>query len=321
MARIFVNKTIGREWWLRAGLCVASALFACACASLSRPPEAGRPRAAGPPYPVILGASEERRDRALAAWTTLADASGARPLSEPELQPVTATLRALPSTTPAASLRLPKVGGEGAAQTEEELREALRRFIADAAPLLGVVPAELSLVERTDNADSTRRALYRQRPFLYPLRGGYGVLEINFTPDLRVNAINSTAIPDTERLRRALANVRTQLTLLTAKEAALRLAGRTVAYRDGAGAEQTLSIPSGEEVSVREMVVYPLRSADDPNSLALHLAWEASVGRTSPLLVYVDAVTGDTLAASAPASPDPDKAPPRQAATPQSLPF
>jgi hypothetical protein len=319
MARIFVNRTSGSVW-LRASLCVASVLFSCACASLSRSPEAGRPRAAGPPYPVILGASEERRDRALAAWTTLADASGARPLSEPELQPVTATLRALPATTPAL-LSLPKVGGEGAEQTEEELREALRRFIADAAPLLGVVPAELSLVERADNADSTRRARYQQRPFLYPLRAGYGVLEITFTPDLRVTALNSTAIPDTERLRRALNNVRTQLTLLTAKEAALRLAGRTVTYMDGAGTEQTLSIAAGEEVSVREMVVYPLRSADDPNSLALHLAWEASVGRTSPLMVYVDAVTGDTLAASTPVSPDPDKAPPRQAATAQSLPF
>ncbi|HEY0080243.1 MAG TPA: hypothetical protein VGB73_16655 [Pyrinomonadaceae bacterium] len=320
MALIFVNRTPGRVW-LRVSLCLTSVLFSCACASLSRPPEAGRPRAAGPPYPVILGASEERRDRALAAWTTLADASGIGSGSEPELQPVTATLRALPATTPAASLRLPKVGGEGAKQTEEELREALRRFIADAAPLLGVVPTELSLVERADNADSTRRARYQQRPFLYPLRAGYGVLEINFTPDLRVTAINSTAIPDTERLRRALNNVRTQLTLLTAKETALRLAGRTVTYRDDAGMEQTLSIPSGEEVSIREMVVYPMRSAADPNSLELHLAWEASVGRANPLMVYIDAVTGDTLAAAPPASPDPDKAPPRQTTTAQSLPF
>jgi hypothetical protein len=227
------------------------------------------------------------------------------------LQPITATLRALPAATSTATLRLPKVGGEGKEQTEEELREALRRFIADAAPLLGVVPAELSLVERADNTDSTRRARYQQRPFLYPLRAGYGVVDISFTPDLRVTGISSTAIPDTERLRRALNNIRTQLTLLTAKEAALRLAGRTVNYRDATGAEQTLTVAQDEAVTVREMVVYPLRSTDDPNSLALHLAWEASVGRATPLLVYVDAVTGDTLAV-APASSDTNNpAPPK----------
>lgn len=297
----------------RAFLCAALSLLACACASLSRPPETGQPRAGQPPYPVILGASEERRERALATWTTLSGVAGATHAPAPELQPVTATLRALPTAdAPPALLRLPRVGGEeDGTQTEEELRESLRRFIAGASPLLGIdTPQEtLSLVERKDNPDGTRRALYQQKPFPYPLRAGYGVLDISFALDLRVTALSSTAIPDAQRLRRALANAPPQL---TARDALLRLAGRPFAYADAGGVQQTFTLASPEAATVREMVVYPLRPADESASLALHLAWEVAVGSdtATPLLVYVDAVTGDTIAAAtAPAKTDANASP------------
>ena len=281
----------------RACLLLALALAAGGCAAMSRPPETGRPT--GPPYPVVLGASEDRRARVLAAWTTLATEQGATAPAAPELQPVTASLRALPASL-SVPLRLPRVGGaEGAAPTEEELRESLRRFINTAAPLLGASPDDLTLVERADNPDGTRRAVYEQRPFTYPLRGGYGRVELNFAPDLRVNALSSTALPDAERLRTALQAVRPAV---TAADAAQRLAGRTVTVRDAAGAERTLTVNTAAEATARELVIYPVASADN-SSLALHLAWEVAVGGTAPsALVYLDAVSGETLAAS-PAPP------------------
>ena len=280
----------------RAALALAGALLACSCAGLSRQPEAGRPNA-GPPYPVVLGASEARRDKALAVWSTLLSEQGATPAATaPELQPVTATLRALPATS-APQLLLPRVGDlENRQPTEEETREALRRFITSAAPLLGASPEELSLVERADNGDGTKRARYQQRPFRYPLRGGYGQLEIHFTPAGRITQLSSTAIPEAERIERALTAVRTRATLLTPQMALARLTGRAVSYTDASGREQTLSVPASDQTAVRELVVYPVRRADDPSTLSFHLAWEIATGAAgAPILVYLDAVNGETI--------------------------
>jgi hypothetical protein len=278
----------------------ALGLLVCACAARSLAPDPARPRANEPPYPIVLAASEDRRERALAAWAALTgEQGGATSAPAPELQPVTASVRMLPQGL-TAPLRLPKFATEeGKEPTEEETREILRRFIANESTkaLLGVEPESISLVERVDNPDGTKRARYQQKPFPYPLRAGYGVLEITFTTDGRVLQLSSTAIPDAERIGRALANVRQQL---TAEQAVARLTGRTVTYTDRAGNEQTYTVAgASDEVAVRELVVYPLRRADDPTTLVFHLAWEVAVGRRQPpLLVYVDAVTGETIAAA-----------------------
>ncbi len=275
-------------------LCATLALWSGACAAASRPPDPGRPRTNEAPYPIILAASEDRREQALAAWNRFAREQGIQNAPPPELQPVTATLRELPPL-PGDAVRLPKINIEGGRiSEEEETREALRRFIRDAGDLLGVEPQYISLVTVADQANGVKQARYQQSPFIYPLRGGYGVLEISFTTDRRVLRLTSTAIPDTERLRRALTNVRQ---LVTAEQAATRLANRSVTYRDAAGAEQSYLIPPTTEASVRELVVYPLRPAGEPVALALHLAWEVAVDRQgTPLLVYVDAVTGEIIA-------------------------
>ena len=106
--------------------------------------------------------------------------------------------------------RLPLVvAGDAQKRTEEETRESLRRFLATAAPLLGIDLKHVSLVEVSDAAavPGARRALYRQNPFAYPLPNGYGSVEVTFTPDLRVVGLASTAVPDAERLGRTLAAV------------------------------------------------------------------------------------------------------------------
>lgn len=281
---------------LLAFACAALAALNAGCAAASRGVDPTRPRA-GALYPVALSASEDRGRAARDAWARLLADQGIASQTPPELRPVTATLAALPSPS-GAPLRLPSVGGEdGKAPTEEETRESLRRFLASAATPLGALPSELSLVSYEDAGVGLKRAIYQQNPFEYPLRGGYGRVEITFTPDRRVTSLSSTAIPDAERLRRALAAAPQDR--ITAEKAAASLAGRTLTYADASGNTQTRTVAAQGETSVRELVVYPLQAEDDPSTLELHLAWEIAVGGgDGTLRVYIDAVTGVELAAT-----------------------
>lgn len=278
----------------------AMALVLGACASATRPAGAERPRGNESPRFAVLAASDERRTAALANWKAVVGEQAANASPTPELRPVTATLASLP-----AGLRdfprLPLVvAGDAQSRTEEETRESLRRFLAMAAPLLGIDLKHVSLVNVTDANDAaagagSRRALYRQNPFTYPLRNGYGSVEVTFTPDLRVVGLNSTAVPDAERLGRALATVPKPV---TAAQAAAALANRAVTYTDRAGAQQTRTLAQPDPTAARQLVVFPVRrdAAAEP-ALELHVAWE--VAADASLLVYVDAATGEVLGAEA----------------------
>ncbi len=202
----------------------------------------------------------------------------------------------MPSNLPALP-RMPLVIVKDAQQqSEEETRESLRRFIESAGPLLGVLPGELSLVEIVEAPGGARRARYRQNPFRFPLRNGYGDLEVTFTPDLRVTGLSSTAIPDTERIRTALAAFRFQRQ--TAEKAVESLSGKAVTFTDAAGNQQTHVVAATGDATPRELVIFPVPAEDDEGALEIHLAWEIYLGAQSPaLLVYVDAVTGEQLAA------------------------
>jgi hypothetical protein len=280
-------------------LLAASSLALGACASMSRTASPEQPRADEPRF-AVLAASDARRTAALANWkTVLGEQAAAAPT--PELRPVTATLAALP-TGLGDYPRLPLVviDKDAKSQSEEETRESLRRFLGTAAPLLGFDLKHLSLVEVSDApaaGGGARRALYRQTPFAYPLRNGYGVVEVTFTPDLRVVGLSSTAVPDAEPLARALAAVAKPL---TAEQAAAALVNRPVTYTDRGGAQQTRTLTQADAGTARQLVVFPVRrDAADPATLELHVAWEvATGGAQSPLLVYVDAATGDVLGAS-----------------------
>jgi hypothetical protein len=193
------------------------------------------------------------------------------------------------------ALSLPKVGA-GPEMSEEELRESLRRFISAQSSLLGATPQQLSLVLRTDQADGTKKAEYRQRPFRFPLRGGYGLLEITFTPDLRIQQINSTCIPDTERMIRAAVAAGFSIPRYT-EEIIQRISGHTLTYTDAAGTTQTLTVSPNEVIKVSEMVVYPRQRAGTPAALEFHLAWEVKIGPdASARTIYLDAVNNEILA-------------------------
>ncbi|MCA1849684.1 MAG: hypothetical protein LC672_01195 [Acidobacteria bacterium] len=236
--------------------------------------------------------SADRRASALAAWAQLTNGQGIKNGPAPELQPVTATVRSLPALA-GTPLYLPKVG-EGASATEEETRESLKRFITSARALVGAEPQQLSLVLRTDLADRTKKARYEQRPFRYPLRGDYGAIEITFAPDRRVLQITSTAIPEVEQLQRAGAGTRPRMAADRVPEF---VAGRTFTYMDAVGNKQTLTVAQGEEITVKELVIYPRPRPSDQAVLEFHLAWEILVGpASSPLTVYLDAVNDEVLA-------------------------
>jgi hypothetical protein len=276
---------------LRALLCALLAVGLSGCAA-TPPPSATGPRPNEPPYPVLMTESANRREAALIAWAKFTSEQGITNAPAPELQPVTATIRSLPVFT-GASLHLPKVGDE-VPMNEENTRESLRRFITSASPLLGAQQQQLSLVQRVEAADGTKRALYEQRPFRYPLRGGYGKLEITFAPERRVLQINSTCIPEIELLQRAGAGIRPKW---DAEKVITQTRGRTFNYLDSAGNPQTLTIAPGEELIVRELVIYPLPRLSDSSVLEFHLAWEINLKRGSnPLNIYLDAVTDEIIA-------------------------
>lgn len=265
---------------------------------MTRPASSERPRANEPPAFAVLAASDERRNAALAGWKTVIGEQAAAASPAPELQPVTATLKSLPAALQDFP-RLPLVVVKDAkTQSEEETRESLRRFLSTAAPLLGIDLRQLSLVGVSDApaAPGAKRALYQQNPFAYPLRNGYGVVEVTFTTDLRVVGLSSTAIPDAERLGRTLNAIPKTL---TAERAVATLSNRPVTYTDRAGTQQTRTISQTGSTVARRLVVFPIRRDADPATLELHVAWEVEVGGPdAPLLVYVDAATGDLLGAS-----------------------
>ena len=109
--------------------------------------------------------------------------------------------------------------------------------------------------------------------------------------------ITSTTIPEIEQLQRAGAGTRPRY---SADEVARRMVGRTISFTDLAGNQQSYTIEQGNEVTVRELVVYPILRSEQPGVMEFHLAWDVLIGRGSNGIgvVHVDAVTDEILAAT-----------------------
>lgn len=270
-------------------------LSACAAA---RSPDATGPRANEPLYPVMITGDESRRETTLAIWNGWMKEQGVTNAPAPELQPVTATIKSLPESL-STPLYLPKVG-EKTGMSEEETRESLRRFIVSAKDLIGAEPQQLSLIQTADLADGTKEAHYRQRPFRYPLRNGYGHLRIKFTPDRRLLQLSSTCVPEVERIQKAVTGGAPKY---TAEEIAKRMVGRNFAYEDKNGNQQSYTIVPADEINVRQLVIYPHIHAGTPPSLEFHFAWEITVGRAPARTVYLDAFTDEIIDAEDASSP------------------
>jgi hypothetical protein len=267
-----------------------SALVFSSCAAL-QPPNVTGPRGDNSLYPILLVEDAQRKEATLAALNRLGQLSGKSNGTRPQLQPVTGTILGLPAQA-SSSLFLPKVGA-AATMNEEETRESLRRFIRDWQELIGSDPAKLSLIERTDQPDGSKLAIYQQRPFRYPIRGNYGKLQINFTSDRRVLNLASSCIPDADRIQNAIS----ALSVRPRSEDTLqKLRAKGLTYLDAQGNERTFAVPASSEMTSRQMTIYVLPAKDQPDTLEFHLAWEIEFTSAPIKLAYVDALNGEVLA-------------------------
>jgi hypothetical protein len=260
-------------------LALVTVVTAGACAAF-QPPDANGPAANQPQYPIALPDVGARLEEASLAWYQLSQQYGITGKTEANLHPYTATLESLPANLP-GPIYLPKVGSP-TNPTEDDTREALRRFIVEWQRLIGADPNQLSLVERTDEPSGVKVARYEQRPFRYPLRGEFGSVVIRFRSNGQLVGFSSNCIPNADRLQSALNALTPKI---TAEQAV-----------DHVKNQQVISLPANATVEAPQLVVYAQPSKDPSNGLAIRLAWEMDVKNGPITKVYLDAISDEIIA-------------------------
>jgi len=234
-----------------------------------------------------------RLEEASVAWYQLSQRYGLPGKTEANLHPYTATLESLPANLP-APIYLPKVGSPEK-PTEEDTRESLRRFIVEWQRLIGADPNQLSLVERVDEPSGDKVARYEQRPFRYPLRGGFGSLVIRFRSNGQLVGFSSNCIPNADRLQASLNALTPNV---TGEQAVNHIKSQPVTIVNATGQQQTVSLPANATVEAKQLVVYVQPSKDPPSGLAIRLAWEIDVTNGPLSKVYLDAISDEIIATS-----------------------
>ena len=260
-------------------------LMLAGCAGTTPPPDSTAGIRPTGPYPVLTD-SADRRQESNSEWNQLFTGAG-REAPEPViLQPVTATVRSIPagvSTVPV----LPEVGSP-VLTTEEEIRESLRRFIVANPGLIGAEARHLALLTRTTRADGSILARYHQDSFRYPLKGGYGDVEITFNQRREILQISSTCIPETRELRQSIAALTPHLKVDDLLE---KLAGKTVS----SGNSVVVFGPS-QSIKVGDLVILPTPTTSaSGQGLMLRLALEIHPTGDLTQTLYVDPDTGGIL--------------------------
>lgn len=287
---MWASSFIGRRSILAVALAAMMLLSACAA---FQPTDANGPASNRPPYPIALSDLGTRLEEASVAWYQLSQRYGLPGKTEANLHPYTATLESLPANLP-APIYLPKVGSL-TNPTEADMRESLRRFVVEWQRLIGAEPNQLSLVERTDEPSGVKVARYEQRPFRYPLRGGFGHLEIRFRSNWQLVSLSSNCIPNADRLQ---ATLNTLTPKLTGEQAVNHIKTQPLTVTNTAGQQQTISLPANAVVEASQLVVYAQPSKDPPSGLEIRLAWEINVTNGPITKVYLDAISDEIIATS-----------------------
>lgn len=269
---------------------IATMAFVTGACGALQPVDPNGPRSNAPAYPIGLADPAGRLEETSVAWYQMSQHYGLAGKTEANLNPYTGTLQGLPAN--AGTILLPRVGTE-AQPTEEQIRESLRRFIVEWRQLIGADPEQLSLVERTDEPSGVKLARYEQRPFRYPLRGGFGNLLIRFRADRQLVSLSSNCIPNTDRLLPALSALTPKV---TSDEAVEHIRKQPVVTPDVSGQQQTFTLPSNAALAARQLVVYARPSLDQSGGLQLHLAWEIEVTNGPIKMVYLDAISDQVIA-------------------------
>ncbi|HKU77905.1 MAG TPA: hypothetical protein VJR02_28585 [Pyrinomonadaceae bacterium] len=280
----------GKGLMLTVGL--AAVLLVSACAAF-QPTDANGPASNLPQYPVALSDLGTRLEEASVAWYQLSQRYGLSGKTEANLHPYTATLESLPANLP-APIYLPKVGSQ-TTPTEEETRESLRRFIVEWQRLIGSDPNQLSLVQRIDEPSGVKIARYEQRPFRYPLRGGFGNLEIRFRSNGQLIGFSSNCIPNADRLQGMLSGLTPKV---SAEQAVNHIKTQPVTVTNATGQQQSVSLPANAAVEARQLVVYAQPSKVPPSGLEIRLAWEIDITNGPISKVYLDAISDEIIATS-----------------------
>ncbi|HEY0763653.1 MAG TPA: hypothetical protein VGD61_14870 [Pyrinomonadaceae bacterium] len=277
---------------LKLMIALAALLLVSACAAF-KPTDANGPISNVPQYPVELSDLGTRLEEASVAWYQLSQRYGLPEKTEANLQPYTATLESLPANLP-APIYLPKVGSL-TNPTEEEVRESLRRFIVEWQRLIGSDPNQLSLVERIDEPSGVKIARYEQRPFRYPLRGGFGNLVIRFRSNGQLVGFSSNCIPNADRLQATLNGLPPKV---TSEQAVNHIKTQAITFTNATGQSQSLTLPPNAVVEARQLVVYAQPSKVPPSGLQIRLAWEVDVTNGPVTKVYLDAISDEIIATS-----------------------
>ena len=280
----------GKGLMLTVGL--VAVLLVSACAAF-QPTDANGPASNLPQYPVALSDLGTRLEEASVAWYQLSQRYGLSGKTEANLHPYTATLESLPANLP-APIYLPKVGSQ-TTPTEEETRESLRRFIVEWQRLIGSDPNQLSLVQRIDEPSGVKIARYEQRPFRYPLRGGFGNLEIRFRSNGQLIGFSSNCIPNADRLQGMLSGLTPKV---SAEQAVNHIKTQPVTVTNATGQQQSVSLPANAAVEARQLVVYAQPSKVPPSGLEIRLAWEIDITNGPISKVYLDAISDEIIATS-----------------------
>lgn len=271
---------------------LGSLLTAAACAAF-QPTDPNGPTSNAPRYPVGLSDVETRLEEASVAWYQLSQQYGLPGRTEANLHPYTATIESLPANLP-APIYLPKVGSP-TNPTEDDTRESLRRFIVEWQRLIGAEPNQLSLVERIDEPSGVKIARYEQRPFRYPLRGGYGTLVIRFRGNGQLIGFSSNCIPNADQIQATMSGLTPKL---TGEQAINHIKTQPITVTDASGRQQTVSLPANATVTAQQLVVYAQPSKDPPSGLQIRLAWELEVANGPIKRVYLDAISDEIIATS-----------------------
>ena len=244
------------------------------------------PQQRGNDYPPTFELTAVQEQEAETAWRALLT-EYQLPETKFDAEPVLNTPRALPL---ALAGRI-KLGNTGAQLDELAAKEALRRFIERNIALLSGGRRELSVSLKDlslmtfSNDSSMYRAVYQQRSFPYPLANGFGELTLVISKTGTLLQWNSRLLPKLELPTR---------TLIETKELPDKFVGRSFSYSGIAGQPLSYRVGKREDIVVKDLVVYPKQAG---TRLTLHLAYPVEVGEGMTWTVYVDAVTGEELAA------------------------
>ncbi|HYL97678.1 MAG TPA: hypothetical protein VEZ90_01900 [Blastocatellia bacterium] len=235
------------------------------------------------PYPGVIADSSERQASAERDWRRMLDAYGV-PAVRADLYPITYAPKSIPAGAQAMKITPPR---SSESEDVTSLRETVKIFLERWRDLFLADPDATSLVSASHDGNTTVLS-FRQTNYPYPIAGEFGTFSLSVTQDGKLEQIDDRFIP--------LVDV-PQRPVLERSATAERVVGRTFSINDAPGEPVQVSATDKKQVTVRQLVVLPLKK--DKN-IEVHLAWEVDVTAGRGCTVYVDAITGESLAVTPP---------------------